>query len=218
MTRNIFLLRMILLILIFLLNVKTGHAKEAYWREYGITISSLSYDQLSIIEETINQLKSLKSDELKINNKSYNKLSRFNELFRFSFNGKGLFYWLLSRIRKISYHNSWTIAINQDKGEFVLGDSFFKKLSILERLYLLIHEARHSDNRGYTHVKCPKGFKFISASQPDMNLENEPACDDNDKGAYAFQAAFLFELFAYGIFDQKEVGLLYNSSISRVIP
>ena len=51
-----------------------------------------------------------------------------------------------------------------------------------------------------------------------MDLEKERGCDDKINGAYGYQAAFLFELLAYGIFDQKEVGLLYNSSISRVIP
>ena len=51
-----------------------------------------------------------------------------------------------------------------------------------------------------------------------MDLEKEAACDPNDQGAYSFQAAFLFELFAYGIFDQGEAGLLYNSSILRVVP
>jgi hypothetical protein len=51
-----------------------------------------------------------------------------------------------------------------------------------------------------------------------MRLEKELACDKTDQGAYAYQAAFLFELFAYGIFDQKEVGLLYNSTVARVLP
>ena len=57
-----------------------------------------------------------------------------------------------------------------------------------------------------------------SSRQPDLDLEKVPACDNRPDGAYAFQAAFLFELFAFGLHEQNEVGLLYNSSISRVIP
>lgn len=206
------------LILIFLADHKLSYAKELYWEKYNVILSGVSDNQLAIIEDSINQLKGIKSNELRINLTFYKRLSRFDKLFGSIFNGEELFHWLLSRIRKISYHNSWTVAINQNRGQFILGDSFFNKLNVLERLYLLIHEARHSDDGGYAHVKCPKGFRFVSAMQPDMNLENELACDDGEIGAYAFQAAFLFELFAYDIFDQREVGLLYNSSISRVIP
>ncbi len=206
------------LFLVIVLNGKDLFAREAYWEEHHIALSGLTEEQVRALESTIDQLKGLEPGELKINKKVYQRLSRFKELFGFSFQGKALADWLLARIKGISYHNSWTAAQNQNAGNFIIGEMFFTKLSTLERLYLLIHEARHSDKEGYDHVRCPKGFKTVSATQPDLDLEREPACDETREGAYSFQAAFLFELFAYGLFDQKEVGLLYNSSISRVIP
>lgn len=205
-------------LLLIILNAETVLAREPYWEEYHIELSGLSDEQVLVLESTINQLRSLEPSELKINKRTYSRLSRFKELFGFPFNGKDLSHWLLTRIQSISYHNTWTAAVNQNQGSFMVGDFFFTKTTPLEKLYTLIHEARHSDDNGYKHIRCPDGYKYISSRQPEMDLEKEPACDDNDKGAYSFQAAFLFELFAYGIFDQSEVGLLYNSSISRVIP
>jgi len=193
-------------------------AKEPYWEEYHIDLSGLKDEQVLVLESTVNQVRALEPGELKINKKVFRRLSRFKELFGFQFNGGDLSRWLLARIKSVSYHNTWTAAVNENKGDFILGDFFFTKMTAMERLYSLIHEARHSDDDGYGHIKCPKGFKYIPARQPDMDLESEPTCDDNDKGAYSFQAAFLFELFAYGLFDQEKAGLLYNSTISRVVP
>jgi hypothetical protein len=204
--------------LLIALDIETVAAREPYWVKYHIALTGLSGEQIFTLESTINQLRSLEPGDLKINNKLYRRLSRFKDLYGFPFNGPDLSHWLLTRIHSISYHNPWTVAVNQNKGDFFIGDVFFTKTSPLERLYALIHEARHSDDNGYEHVKCPKGFNFISSRQPEMDLEKEPACDDTDQGAYSFQAAFLFELFAYGLFDQGEDGLLYNSSISRVVP
>jgi hypothetical protein len=205
-------------LLIITLDAETVLAREPYWEEHHIELLGLTEEQVLSLESTLRQLSALEPGELKINKRMYGRLSRFKELFGFPFNGKDLSHWLLTRIQSISYHNTWTAAVNQNQGSFMVGDFFFTKTTPLERLYALIHEARHSDDDGYEHVECPKGFKFISSRQPEMDLEKEPACDVNNKGAYSFQAAFLFELFAYGIFDQGEAGLLYNSSISRVVP
>jgi hypothetical protein len=206
-----------ILLLLFSFIPKTGSAKEAYWEKYHIDVSGLKDEQVQVLETTIDQLRTLKSSGLKINKKVYRRLSRFKELFEFPFGGQELSRWLLTRMKSISYRNTWTAAVNENMGDFVLGDFFFKKMTTIERFYSLIHEARHSDGDGYPHIKCPKGFKYISSRQPNMDLESEPTCDNNDKGAYAFQAAFLFELFAYGLFDQEKMGLLYNSSISRLV-
>lgn len=203
--------------LLITVDTEIGSAREPYWEQYHIELSGLTDAQVLVLESTINQLRSLEPGDLKMDKKTYSRLSRFKELYGFSFNGPDLSNWLLGRIHSISYHNPWTIAVNQNKGEFIVGDVFFTKTSPLERLYTLIHEARHSDDDGYEHVKCPTGFKFISSRQPEMDLQSVPACDPTDRGAYSFQAAFLFELFAYGLLDQGEVGLLYNSSIPRII-
>jgi hypothetical protein len=196
----------------------TATAREPYWEQHRIELSGLSEQQILVLESSIRQLRSLEAGELKIDRKLYRRLSRFEELFGFAFNGRDLSHWLLNRIDGISYHNPWTAAVNQNLGDFLVGDLFFDRLSPLERLYALIHEARHSDDDGHEHVKCPKGFKYISSRQADLDLEKVPACDNHADGAYALQAAFLFELYAYGLFEQNEVGLLSNSSISRVLP
>jgi len=199
-------------------DTESALSREPYWKVHQIELSGLAEEQVLILESTINQLSSLEPGELKINKRVYGRLSRFKELFGFPFNGKDLSRWLLTRIESISYQNTWTTAVNQNQGSFMAGDFFFTKATPIERIYTLIHEARHSDDDGYKHIRCPDGFKYISSRQPEMDLEREPACDDNNKGAYSFQAAFLFELFAYGLLDQGEVGLLYNSSISRLVP
>lgn len=193
-------------------------AREPYWEEYHIKLSGLTERQIRVLESSVNQLRSLIPGDLKINKPMYGRLSRFKELFGFPFDGDPLFRWLLSRVRSFSYRSSRTAAYNQHKGHFILGDTFFDNIGTVERLYTLIHEARHSDDGGYDHVRCPKGFNIVSSKQPETDLERERACDNTDQGAYSFQAAFLFELFAYGLFDQGEAGLLYNSSISRVVP
>jgi len=188
-----------------------------YWKDYGIKLKGLKSGEIGILEGTFENLRGLEISEIKINPKTYKKLSRFEELFGFKINGPGISDWILRRTRKIEKKETWTALVNHRKGTIRIGKVFFEELTLLERMYALIHEARHSDDGGYKHSKCPKGFKFISAGQPYMDLEKEFACDNTDQGAYSYQAAFLFELFAYGLFDSKEVGLLYNSSIIRVI-
>ena len=209
---------LLILLPFFLLScARQGHSRDVYFVGNPIEIRGFSEDQLRLLKSTISRIKLLKPAHLKINKKTYQRLSQFESLFGFPFDGEKLTHWLLARIRAVSYRNTWTVAINQNKGFFVIGDNFFSKLTDLERLYLFVHEARHSDDGGYKHIKCPEGFRFISSAQSDKDLEGMFACDGTDNGAYAFQAAFLFELFAYGIFDQREVGLLYNSSISRIV-
>ncbi len=195
-----------------------GWGSEINWADHQIELSGFSEAQRQVLEETFDRFRVIRPAELKIDRGLYRRLSRFEELFGRPINGEDLMDWVLSRFRKIAYGNSRLAAINQNHGELWVGDLFFEGITPLERLYLLVHEARHSDGDGYPHVRCPKGFRFVSAGQPLMRLEKEQACDQTDKGAYAYQAAFLFELFAYGIFDQKEVGLLYNSTVARIPP
>jgi len=212
------LLRIFFFALIAIATPHQGFATDPFWGEYNIEFSNLTKAQREIIENTIHQLKVLEITDQVIPKGIYKRLTKFQELFGFPISGDKLAHWLLTKIRKVSYQNSWTAAINQNRGHFMLGDAFFTDLNSLERLYLLIHEGRHSDDNGYPHIKCPKNFKYVSASQPNKNLEKVLACDNSNKGAYAFQAAFLFELYAFGIFDQREVGLLYNSSVLRINP
>ncbi len=192
-------------------------SREVQLQNHSLTSYNFSDEKLKVIEHTFEQLRLLKPTSLKIRKKTYTRLSRFKDLFGFPFSGNLLSKWVIARTHSISYGNTWTVAINQNKGQFVIGDQFFDGLSDLERLYLLVHEARHSDGNGYKHVKCPIDFPLISSAQPKLDLTTTFACDDTTDGAYAYHSAFLFELYAFGLFDQKEVGLLYNSSISRIL-
>ncbi|MFQ5542861.1 MAG: hypothetical protein ACE5FY_00755 [Nitrospiria bacterium] len=198
--------------------VTVGHSREIAIEGYSPRFSGMTDDQIDLLKGTIQQLGALNPGEITMNKRVYQRLSRFEALFGFSLDGAKLVAWLLSRVKVFSYHNTWTVAVNQNRGTFIIGDAFFTELSELERLYLLIHEARHSDGDGHKHRKCPEAFVFISAGQPEKDLERVFACDDGDQGAYAFQSAFLFELYAYGLFDQTTIGLLYNSSAARMIP
>jgi hypothetical protein len=82
-----------------------------------------------------------------------------------------------------------------------------------------VHEARHSDPDSPEHIKCPqKNYPFISAGSPQIILNENEACDNKLFGAYHYHASFLFECYAYGLIDQKKAGLLYNSSIARILP
>lgn len=207
-------------LLLSLLLISCAHkvpAREVILNQHQIELSGFTEAQQALIENTFSQLKSLRPSDLKIDKGTYKRLSRFESLFGFPLDGEQLSDWVLSRIKTLSYGNTWTVAVNQNKGVFVVGDRFFSELTDLERLYLLVHEARHSDEDGFKHGKCPKGFRFVSSGQPKMDLEKTFACDKTDDGAYAFQSAFLFEIFAYGLFDQREAALLYNSSVSRII-
>ncbi len=197
--------------------VKTTPIRKVTLGQPQIQISGFSEEQSQVIKKTFLQLKSLAPGRLKIKKETYKRLSRFDSLFGFPFGGEQLNNWVSQKIKTLSYGNTWTVAINQNQETLVIGDQFFTQLTDLERLYLLIHEARHSDGDGFKHIKCPNGFPFVSSGQPEMDLENIFACDAVKDGAYAFQSAFLFELFAYGLFEQREVGLVYNSSVSRII-
>ncbi len=203
--------------LLFSSCINKAPIREVTFDQHHIETAGFSEAQFQLIEKTFLQLKLLAPHDLQINKQTYKRLSRFESLFGFPFDGNRLSDWVIRRIKTLSYGNTWTVAVNQNQGIFMIGDQFFTQLTDLERLYLLIHEARHSDQNGFKHIKCPKGFLFVSAGQPEMDLEYTMACDSAKDGAYAFQAAFLFELFAYGLFDQREVGLLYNSSVSRII-
>ncbi|HEY5648105.1 MAG TPA: hypothetical protein VIU33_01295 [Nitrospiria bacterium] len=207
------------LLLFFASSPLPGHAQEPapFWNQYGIKLKDLSRDEREILEQTFQEINNLKQTDLRVKPEMYQKLSRFEELFGFPFDGTAISDWVLKRIRKIEQKESWTALVNHRKGTFRIGKIFFEELSPLERMYALVHEARHSDDDGHKHAPCPEGFPYVSAGQPMMPLEKERACDKGAEGAYAFQAAFLFEIYAYGLLEPKEAGLLYNSSMTRIL-
>jgi len=208
----------LLSIILLISCVGRGRARDFRFSTYVIHSKGLSDEHIQQIQATLLQLEALTPNKIRTSKATYRRLSHFKDLFGFSFDGPDLVRWLLRRVRQMAYQNTWTVAVNRNRGDFVLGDVFFAELDHLERLYLLIHEARHSDGGGYPHVRCPAEFPFISAAQPNMDLPRALACDAEDNGAYAYQAAFLFELYVRGLLDPRAAGLLYNSSIARVLP
>lgn len=194
-----------------------AYSDEPYWKEYGIELYRLSTRQLGKLEETVNFLREMKTHQPTMKQNLYNRYSKFEKLFGFKFSGPELSRWLLKRIKSVSYEDGWTSAQNLNMGNFHLGERFFNESNMLERLYGLIHEARHSDGNGFKHVKCPKGYDYLSAGSPNIDLQRVKACDEIENGAYGFQSAFLYELYARGILDQREAGLVYNSSVARII-
>ncbi len=205
------------LILVPPLFVLPAHAEEKMWREHNIAADSLSADERALLEETVRRIGSLPQGEVTMNPSAYYRLSRFKRLFGFRFDGERLKGWLLARMKSVVYGEGWTIAENDHQGNFRLGDRFFKKSDFLERAYCLIHEARHTDGDGFRHVPCPKDHRYVSAGAPGMDLTQNLACDAMEDGAYAFQAAFLFELYARGFEGGERAGLLYNSSLTRIV-
>lgn len=187
------------------------------WVDRQIALSGLTEDHRRILDETIDEIRRIKPKELRIDSGIYARLTRFEIRFGLPLDGEALADWILARFRRIAYQNSRLAALNQNQGDLLVGDLFFQDLAPLDRMYLLVHEARHSDGDGHPHVRCPKDFPFISAAQPRLDLQEEQACDDSADGAYGLQAAFLFELFAYGILDSDRAGLLYNSSVARIL-
>lgn len=194
-----------------------AHAEKGIWGERAIAVDSLSADERALLEETVNRIGSLPKGEATMNQSAYYRLSRFKRLFGFPFDGERLKGWLLARMKSVTRANGWTIAENDHRGNFRLGDRFFEKSDFLERAYCLIHEARHSDGGGYRHATCPKDYRYVSAGAPEVDLTQNPACDAVEDGAYAFQSAFLFELYARGLEGGERAGLLYNSSLARIV-
>jgi hypothetical protein len=204
-------------LLVLMVALGPAAAESTEWDRYGVRLAGFSKEQVAILDDTLARLRALPSSEPMIDPDTYRRLSRFESLFGVPFGGPALVEWLLQRTKKISYGGGRLAAAHRGGKRVVLQGVFFDMPSPLERLYLLIHEARHSDGDGFPHVPCPSGYPFVSASQPQIDLESAAACDDRDDGAYAFQAAFLFEVYARGLFDQQQAGLLYNSTVPRVL-
>lgn len=180
----------------------------------GIT-GKAGEDKISLLYNNISSISVPKTSQTPP--RLYKRLSRFEELYGFPFEGPRLAEWIKKRIHKINIGERWTAAVYEGGATITVEAAFFE-LPFEDQLYILVHEARHADGDGFHHVKCPGDYLGVSAGQPDMDLTRLPGCDPVANGAYAFQAALLFELYAYGLGDWERAGLLYNSSIGRIIP
>lgn len=158
-------------------------------------------------------------DRLRIDRNFYLRKSNFRKLFGFSLSGKNLSNWLNARIKYVKSGPTGKYIAYFHNGTVVLGKDFFS-LSKIEQTLVLIHEARHADGKEFAHSKCPEGFPYLSVRSPQTMLENMEACDERDDGSYGFGAAFLFEVYAFGLYQTGEERLilgLYNSEVARIV-
>ncbi|WP_061248724.1 hypothetical protein [Leptospira alstonii] len=182
--------------------------------------ASLNAQERIRINEVFEYIADLKPATLAIDPKFYTEKSRFHQFFGFSFSGVSLEIWLRRRITdfKMGASSEFYIA-NYSNGIVYLNRRFFE-LSKLEQVVILIHEARHADGAEFQHIQCPSDFPYLSTRSPETRLEGMAACDDRKDGAYGFGAAFLFEIYSFGLFDEntmKEVLGMYNSEVVRII-
>ncbi|MDF3820974.1 hypothetical protein P3G55_13760 [Leptospira sp. 96542] len=178
--------------------------------------SKLNASQNKILKDTFLYLESIEPKKIKIDKTIYQRLSKFDSYFKFPFSGKKLSKWIQSRIKDYSLGATGDfIAIYQD-GEVLLGKDFFK-LNRLERVLVLLHEARHADGKKFSHIECPEYFEFVNPRNWKIHPAGKKGCDSIPDGAYGLSASFLFELGAYGYLSQSEAGYRYNSELIRII-
>lgn len=168
-------------------------------------------------DDTWRALCALEARPLRVPSATYRRLARFEEDFGFAFDGPALCRWVAARVDRVVRVDG-PLALQHGGGQVVEVGAAFFEATLVERLYALIHEARHSEGATYRHRSCPDDFPFVSAAQPELALAGAAACDDRVDGAYGLQAAFLLELWARGLVDPQLAGHLYNASIARVVP
>ncbi|MDX1959778.1 MAG: hypothetical protein SFU98_14480 [Leptospiraceae bacterium] len=168
-----------------------------------------------LLESTLIFLDNLEPKLLVIDKDVYKEKSKFEEIFQFSYSPKKIRSWLNQRIKKVIIDKSNFYIAQYYNGQLSLDPTFFE-LSKLDQILVLIHEARHADGN-FSHIKCPNVFPFLSIRNPEINLENEYACDSITNGCYGASAAFLYELISYGILNQELLIGKYNSELARII-
>ena len=178
--------------------------------------SKLTAKQNKILKETYSYLESLEAKRIKIDKSTYNRHTQFESFFKFPFSGKKISRWIQTRIKKYSFGSTGDFVAMYQDGEVLLGRGFFN-LNRLDRILVLLHEARHADGKNYSHVVCPDDFPFLNTRDWKIHPAGKKGCDSVPDGGYGITASFLFELGAYGYLGQTEAAYRYNSEISRVI-
>lgn len=181
--------------------------------------SELNSEQTKKIESLWKYVAELKPRELKTSSSFYKRNSKFERYFGFSFSGPSLRNWLQGRISGFKSDLSQEYTAHYHRGIVYLNREFFR-LSEWEQALVLVHEAKHSDGGEFQHVVCPPGFPYLSLRKPETRLEGMAACDDREDGAYGLGAAFLFEMYCYGLYPENhgtELLGIYNSELGRII-
>lgn len=155
-----------------------------------IEVLDLELAERAVLRETLEAMEGLEARAIVIPEEDYRKESTFAATFGFPFSGQALLAWWSKRITRVARSDAWTVAVYAGGHELAVRHDFFE-LALLDRLAVLVHEGRHADGDGFRHADCPAGF----------GLSGKAACDAHPLGAYAHQAAFLFELYARGLID-----------------
>lgn len=205
-----------LLLFVFISLSLFSEEVPSIWKRYEIDISQISKVKIEKLNMVLNFIDMLPSEKLYVSEKFYISRSSFEKLYGFNFKSKQLNHWILSRIRKLKIRKITDFLALNTGTELILSESFFN-LSIIEQSIVLIHEARHSDGSEFAHITCPKDFPFLSQRNPEAPLSELEACDDRVDGAYAFTAAYLFELISYYPTDRELLIGKYNSELVRII-
>lgn len=133
----------------------------------------------------------------------------FTARFGFPLRGPLLMAWLQDRVDRVEYGRSWTVAVHGGGRTVVVSDAFFSR-TLVERMSVLVHEARHSEDDGYPHARCPDADPPVIAGKL--------ACDDRADGGYAYQAAFLRALASTGQLDAALASRLVRDLTYRILP
>jgi hypothetical protein len=180
---------------------------RAFVRVGGAVVEVIDPDpqRLRQLEETFRALEGLEARPPVIAAEDYRAGTSFVSLYGFEFDGGALARWWAARVRRLEFGDPWTVAVHDGDDRMTLRDDFFS-LSLVERLAVLVHEARHADPGAHRHVDCPPGF----------GLAGRPACDASPIGAYGFQAALLFELYARGLLDPADAHREWRRARQRI--
>jgi hypothetical protein len=169
-----------------------------------LTLVDFEPSERVVLEETIAALGALAGPP--IDEATWLKRTAFERVYGFSFSGPAILAWWRARIDRLDRGDPWTVAVHDGQHGITLRADFFG-LPLVDRLSVLIHEARHADAGGFMHDECPEG----------SGLGDAPACDALPLGAYTFQAAFLYELEARGLLDPARAGRGYKEARSRIL-
>ena len=153
-------------------------------------------------EKTALQL--MESDLEKLSEvRSLETSATFRKLFKTEFQGQNLERWFRDRIENVEYSADRSAvlagiqltAINDSTPEkpkhmVLLPHYSTPKVDWIERVAVLIHEARHSDSteaNPLEHIKCP-------SNHPNNLFRDKKVCDRNIHGSYGYELVFLREI------------------------
>lgn len=169
---------------------------------FAVVLSATTPEQaaLELMEKDLERLSEIRSLDTS---------APFRKLFKIEFQGQNLERWFRERIQVVEYSNNLLsrdnkahlpsrqsrlqlTALNASTPEkpkrLILSALYLSnKLTWIERVAILIHEARHSDPDVLEHTACPD-------NHPKKMFRGLKACDQNIYGSYGFELIFLNEI------------------------